>query len=104
MSAHCTTDADWLAVLESLQAHVETAEQLLHHGTAQLIPAWVPPLGARALPEDQVGRASALLARLGVLISEVERAAGAVHHEMDFVRSASASMSAKRSTFIDAQL
>ena len=104
MSAHCTTDADWLAVLESLQAHVETAEQLVHHGTTQLIPAWVPPLGAPALPEDQVERVSALLERLEAVMTTVELAAGAVHHEIDFVRSASTSLSATRSNFIDASL
>ena len=104
MSAQFATDEDWPSILDSLQEHVECVERLVRRGAPDPLPAWVPPRGAYGLPQEQVERASALLERLEAVMTTVELAAGAVHHEMDFVRAASISMSATRSNFIDASL
>ena len=97
-------DADWPDVLDALQAHVESAERLLIHDPAHPLSAWVPPVGAGELPAEHLDQANELLERLRALMSRVERAAGAVHHEMDFVRAATAAAPSARTTFIDASL
>jgi hypothetical protein len=96
--------ADWPDVLDALQAHVECAERLLIHDPAHPLPAWVAPVGAGELPAEHLDRATELLDRLSALMSRVERAAGAVHHEMDFVRAATAAAPAARSIFVDTNL
>jgi hypothetical protein len=95
---------DWPEVLDALQAHVECAEHLLERDPARPVPAWEPPAGAANLPVDQVARAAELLDRLNSLIRAQERAAASVHHEMAFVRSASATGPAPRPQYLDACL
>jgi len=95
---------DWPDVLNALQAHVESTELLLTHDPAHPLPTWVPPVGSGELPAEHLDRATELLDRLNALMTRVERAAGAVHHEMDFVRAATAAAPSARTMFIDASL
>jgi hypothetical protein len=103
-AALVTSVDDWSAVLDSLQSHVDAAEHLTTRDTSLLIPAWEPPRVSGSPTAAQVERATALVGRLRALTTKVERAAVAVQHEMDFVRSASTRMSRSPSKFIDAIL
>lgn len=104
MTALVDSSTDWTCVLDSLEQHVKDAERLLDRDPAHLVPAWVPPLGIGDFPAGQATRAAELLARMRFLMTRYERESGVVHHELTFVRAATAAAPSKRPMFIDASL
>ena len=94
----------WSHALDDLDEYLTTAEVLVARDSSRAIPAWQPPSGLGVLPQALTERARILLERNQQLVRHLSDQSQALHHELDFLHSATGISAHNPPFFVDALL
>ena len=94
----------WSFALDDLDEYLTTAEILVACDSSSAIPAWQPPSGLGALPQALAERARILLERNQELVRRLSDQSQALHHELEFLHSATAISRSHQTLVVDALL
>ena len=94
----------WGDALADLDEHLTSAELAFERDPSGVIPKWQPPTDLGPLPLELSEKAQLLFERHQTLLQSLSEAAQSLHHELEFLESATGISEARTSSYLDARL